>query len=138
MNEDLQRKYIEFQFFDQQLKQFQQQLQILRQQSNELNNLDQHLNEIDNVKEGSKIMAPLGAGVFVKAELKDNKNVLMNVGAKTLTIKSIKEAKEIVGTQVKEIIKVIAEMEGESSKLVAKCDQLQMEIQEEVTSKQDK
>ena len=68
MNEDLQRKYIEFQLFDQQLKQFQQQLQILRQQLNELSNLDEHLNEIDKVKEGSKIMAPLGAGVFVKAE----------------------------------------------------------------------
>ncbi|HLD15679.1 MAG TPA: prefoldin subunit alpha [Candidatus Nanoarchaeia archaeon] len=138
MNEDLQRKYIEFQLFDQQLKQFQQQLQILRQQLNELSNLDEHLNEIDKVKEGSKIMAPLGAGVFVKAEIKDNKNVLMNVGAKTLTAKPINEAKEIVGVQVKELSNVIKEMEEESVKLITKCDELQMEIQQEVIKKQDK
>lgn len=138
MNEDLQRKYFEFQLFDQQLKQFQQQIQILRQQFNELNNLDEHLNEIEKIKEGSKIMAPLGAGVFVKAELKDNKNVLMNVGAKTLSVKSIKEAKEIVGIQLKELNKVIKEMEDEMEKLATKCDNLQLEIQEEAMQQQDK
>ena len=138
MNEDIQKKYIEFQLFDQQLKQFQQQLMILKQQLTELNNLDENLSYIEKTKESSKIMAPLGAGVYVKAKLEDNKNVLMNVGAKTLAIKTLKESKDIVGSQIKELNKVVSEMEEESTKLVAKCDELQLEIQQEMAKKQDK
>ena len=48
------------------------------------------------------MLAPLGRGIFIKTEIKDEK-LFVNVGSKTLVKKTPREAEEIVDTQISEM-----------------------------------
>lgn len=132
MNEEeqkLQQKYIELQLLDQQIKQIQQQLVLLEQQISDLTILEESLNEIKKVELNSEILAPLGAGVFIKASIKDNKEVLMNVGSNINVKKKIPDAIEIVKAQKEELQNIIRQTENELQKAGVQGMLLQEELQ---------
>ena len=115
MNEEergLQQRYMELQLLDQQIKQTQQQLGLLEQQIAELAGLEENLDEIEKVKTDSEIFAPLGQGVFIKASIKDNKEVLMNVGPNIHVKKKIPEAIEVIKAQKEELQNITKQIEN--------------------------
>ena len=90
-------------------------LSLLEQQANEqaerIQAVDSQINELESLKlslkkmeksKGREMLAPLGRGIFLKTEVKDDK-VFVNVGHKTLVKKTFPEAAEIVDTQVREM-----------------------------------
>ena len=77
---EINERYLELQVLEQQLKQVNQQLLNLDNQLLELQRIEENLNDLTKTKKNTEMLVALGGGVFSKAELKDNKSVLMNVG----------------------------------------------------------
>jgi len=96
MNENSQEKYIELQLLSQQIQKLQEQIQILEQQLLELGNVDEGLDEISKSEKDGDILTPLGAGIFLKTKLVDEKNIILNVGSDICVTKKISDAKQLV------------------------------------------
>ncbi len=84
----IQEKYMQMQLIEQQMQQIQKQLQLLENQLQELNLTLQALDDLKNTKPGTDILVPIASGIFFKAELKDNEELALNVGADTVVKKS--------------------------------------------------
>ena len=130
MKQELQEKYIELQILDQTIKQIQQQLSILDQQLFELQRLNENIEEISKVNLNSDILTPLGAGVFIKTQLKENQEVFMNVGSNVITKKTIAESKKIIDEELQKIKITILQMEQEITQATINATNIQQEIKE--------
>lgn len=133
--EQIQQKYIELQLLNQQIQQIQEQMTSLETQILEMQNLTKSLDEVKKIKKGSEIFVPLGAGIFVKANLQDSKEVLMNVGADVSVKKTIPDSKEVVKTQIEQMKNLMEQLEGALQKAAIQSQALQQEIAESTKKK---
>ena len=101
--EKLQKLYLEFQMVDQSIKQLEKQSMTLNNQLMELMVTKQALEETKNIKEGTEVLAPLSSGIYIKTQLKDNKNFIVNVGSNVTAVKNIDSTKKLIDTQIDEI-----------------------------------
>lgn len=100
-NEQLmQEKYMEFQMLERQTKQLQAQLEQIQSQIADVMYLQQSIVELKTVKVGKELFVPIGSGIFVNAELKNNCDVLINVGCGVVVKKSIESAAELLSAQI--------------------------------------
>ena len=99
----LQKLYMQFQILEQHIKQMQQQAATLNAQLLDLISTTHSLDDLQNVKPGTEILVPISSGVYIKGELKDNKNLIVNVGANTTVRKSLDDTKKIVEMQAEEM-----------------------------------
>lgn len=102
----LQQAYVEMQTLSQNIKQAQEQIQHITSQIEELNATQQALEELPESKLDSELLVPVSAGIFVKAGLKENRKVLINVGGNTAVEKDIGPTKELVDNQKRELANV--------------------------------
>ena len=135
--EELQRKYFEFQLLDQQLKQIQEQIFLIQQQIQELESLNANVDSISTTEKKSEILSPLGAGVFIKTELKENKEVLMNIGAKTAVLKTIPDAKKLIALQVNELKRIDMQLNEQLQQGALRASALQEEVEQLSKEKQN-
>ena len=82
---------------------------MLDEQLIELNNTIQALDDFNKTAIGSNILVSLSPGVFANAGLKDNKELLVNVGSNIVVKKSVEETKELLKKRL-EIIKQYRDM----------------------------
>ncbi len=125
-------KYLELQMLNQQIKQLQQQIVNLENQMMELEVLEDNLEELKKVKEGTEILVSMGAGIFAKAQLKDNKKVIVNVGTNTMVKKEVDGAKSLVTDQLDQMRQLISEITEELENAAIRIQATQGEIQEMV------
>jgi prefoldin alpha subunit len=126
--EELKRKYVEFQLLEQQMKQTQKQLQLLEEQVVELIVTHQGLEDLKHVKEGSEILVPVSSGIFAKARLESVDKLILNVGANTAVPKTIEETQETLNKQMTEIQGLQTQLIEAHQKLEQHMDTLQKEI----------
>src|SRR3989338_3909307 len=100
---ELQEKYIEMKTIEEQMKQIQKHANILEQQLMESMAVKQSLDDFKKSNKWDEILAQITPGVFVKAELKDNKEFLVNVGADTVVRKDIESTKVLMERQIEEM-----------------------------------
>lgn len=102
MNEqELEQKYMEFQFLSQQYEQVQQQMQVIAQQIAELQSIDENLNNLEKLKKNKKMWVPLGGGMFIPSiSSEDYSKVLMNVGNNVYLKKTVKDSKKLIAEQL--------------------------------------
>ncbi|MEK6812764.1 MAG: prefoldin subunit alpha [Nanoarchaeota archaeon] len=131
MKEEVQKKYLEFQLIQQQLEQLQQQHLLAQTQVTQLRVVKDALEEVQKTPLKNEVLAPLGAGVFVKTTLQENAKVLMNVGAKTAVSKPIGEARGIVEKQMTEVTAFEQDLQKAMMQFVARSQELQREMQKE-------
>ncbi len=132
--EEIQKKYLELQLIDKQIKQMQHQIQIMEQQLIELNSLSESVEEISKIKLKTEVLVPLGAGVYAKAELKDNKEVIMNVGANVTTTKSVKDSKDIIENQIAQVKAILEQLAIELERAAMSGHRIQGELQDAVNA----
>lgn len=124
----LQELYIEFSNLDHNIKQMHKQMQILEAQLAELIMGMQSLDELKKVKAGTEILVPISSGVYAKAELKDNENLIVNVGANTTVIKGIDSTKKIIENQIEEMRKIQEQMIEEIQQLASSAAIIEKEM----------
>ena len=118
--DNIQKLYVEFQELDQQIKQLEQQNNQLSAQLTDLTSTVQNLDDIKSIKNGTEILVPISGGIYAKAELKDNKNFIVNVGSNVTTVKDVDSTKKLIETQISEIkklqIRLIEELQNNTTK----------------------
>lgn len=124
----LQEKYVEFQLLERQIKQIQAQIEQLESKMNELAYLQQSLVEMKDVAVGREIFVPIGAGIFLNAELKDNKDVLVNVGDGVVVKKSFESAAEILEKHVTDLRIMGEERVQKLAELSASASRIEQEL----------
>jgi prefoldin alpha subunit len=127
--EEVMEKYTELQLLDQQINQMQQQLNLLENKLIQLNTLSENLEDIGKTKKDSEILAPLGAGIFVKSSIKDSKNILMNVGSNVVIEKDIPTSKRLVKDQITEVENLLSSLTHEVSQFHLRAQDLRKELQ---------
>ena len=125
---ELQERYMEMQMLEQQIRQIQQQIQMLENQLMELIATSQGLDDFEKTSIGTDILVPLSPGIFTKATLKDNKDVIVNVGANVAVKKDIRSTKDLINKQAVEIKRFQEEMMVELQKLGLKAGSIEQEI----------
>lgn len=126
---EVENKYIELQLLMQQIKPLQQQIILIEQQILDYNQIMENLNEISNLKEGEEIFTQLNPGIFIKTTLKDNKNVIINIGADTVVTKDTKNAKEFIDKQINELKNINKDLEDNLKRLLIQSQDIQKELQ---------
>ena len=126
--QQMQQKYMEMQMLSQQMQQAQKQIEMVHNQINELNLTKEALDDISKTEQGTEIKVPLASGIFIKANLIDNKDVTVNVGSGTSVKKTISEAKQLIDDQLKEITDFAEQSEANLNQLAAKAQTIEKEI----------
>lgn len=126
MEKGAQRKVIEFSMLEEENKRLEQQLQLTEQQMLSFQMLKSHLEEVSKHK--GEFLASIGSGVFMKSELLDNKNVLINVGSGVVIEKTVEGAKKIIVSQENKITDIRKEIEG----MLTKNFELMIKIEGEI------
>ena len=126
---ELQQRYLEFQLIEQQSRQIEKQLQVLENQLVEITSVQLSLDDLKEAKIGSEIMVPVSNGIFVKGELKENRELLVNVGSNTVVVKTVEETKELIGKQQTEINQIKMQLLAEMEKMNNRAMELQVELE---------
>lgn len=124
----LQERYMQMQLIEQQMQQVQKQLKLLESQIQELNLTEQAIDDLKTTKTGTEILVPMASGIFVKAELKDNKELAINVGADTIVKKNIEETKKLITGQLEEVTKMHQDLTANLEKLAGSAQTLEKEL----------
>lgn len=85
------------------MQQIQEQLQLLLQQKSELEHLTDALQELKKAQAKQDVLVPFGAGIYIKAEIKDPTQVLLNVGAGVTVEKDVDATLALIEKQAKEL-----------------------------------
>ncbi|MBI2672472.1 prefoldin subunit alpha [Candidatus Woesearchaeota archaeon] len=138
MKEEIQKKYIELQLLNQQIKQIQEQYMLMQRQLNELAALQNNLMEIKDSNKEPEMFSSLGSGVYVASRLLDNKNVLVNVGNGVLVEKELSEAGNLIKTQMEELTKTMEKVREQLIKASVHNEELANEVNEMIQKEQNK
>ncbi|QQG39250.1 MAG: prefoldin subunit alpha [Candidatus Woesearchaeota archaeon] len=126
--EEIQEDYGKLQLAEQQIQGLHEQVEAVQHRVQEFSILTDSLDEFQDVKPGSEILVPLGPGIFAKASLKDNKELLMNVGANIVLKKKLPEVKEDIKKQVNELIELNNNLGEELQKVISRAREIQQKI----------
>lgn len=127
--EKIQQKYIMLQMIDAQIKELEKEISAIEQRAFEISNLKLSLRAMAESKPNSKSFSPLGLGIFTESEIKNTKDVLVNVGAGVMVKKTIVEAEEILGKQMAQIDNIAMQMTQNLTSLATRAQEIEQEIQ---------
>lgn len=131
-NEEKQQKlqeiYVELQVLQQQVQQYQQQLQEIEQQLMNVARVQQNLNEFKELEEGTEILVPLSAGIFAKAQIKDSKNLNVNVGSDVIVVKDVDSTNQLLAEQAKELMNAQSEFANQLNELISTAQEKESEL----------
>ena len=96
----MQELYMELNMANQQLNELQKQIQALEETIQEIEESKKGLNEVSKAEKGKEILVPIVAGIFAKAEIKNSKEFIVNVGANTAVEKSIDDVQTLLDKQL--------------------------------------
>jgi prefoldin alpha subunit len=113
----MQEKALKIQILEQQIIGVQNQLQNLEAQLVDLDITKESLDDLKKSEKGSELLSMLSPGIFVKSNLADNKDVIINVGAGVAVKKDVDKAKELVEQQFEEVKKVQLQLLMDMEKL---------------------
>lgn len=121
-------KKIELQVLVQYVTQLQQQISNLDAQINELQELETALTDINLATKKNPMFASLGSGIFLESELKDNNEVLVNIGQNVIVRKSVPEAKKLIKEQIEQLKLIEKQLESELNNYIALGRTLEEEL----------
>jgi len=104
--------YMQLQLLQQQIQQLTEYLEKLQDQQKELHNSIEALEGLQKTEVDTEILAPVANGIFVRAELKNNQKLTVNVGAGITAEKNLSEILTLLEEQKEKIAENISEAEA--------------------------
>jgi prefoldin alpha subunit len=129
-DDQIQQKYMQFKALQQQLQQIQEYQEALHTQQQELENSINGIRELAKVTVETEILAPIANGIFVKTKLKDNQQLIVNVGANVTVEKSLPEVINLLEQQNKELQEKIPMAEAVLQELQGQIQRAYEELKE--------
>jgi prefoldin alpha subunit len=130
LRKKLQQKYVEMQMIDQQMKQAEQQMMQLDKQMIDLSTVQEAMDDLKKTKDGTELFVPITNGIFAKAQIKDNDNLLVNVGSMTAVPRTVAEVKAMLDRQAIEIGEIKSRMGEQIEALAEKAVVIEQELNE--------
>ncbi|HLC70421.1 MAG TPA: hypothetical protein VJI32_00305, partial [Candidatus Nanoarchaeia archaeon] len=90
------------------------------------------IKELEKTPLQTEFLAPLANGIFVKGELKNNSNLIVNVGSNVTLERTPKEVIELLHKQRVEVVERTAEAEAIVEQLSAYAMKLYKEVEKHV------
>ncbi|MCX8194349.1 MAG: prefoldin subunit alpha [Candidatus Pacearchaeota archaeon] len=128
MKEELQKKALQITALDSRLQELKQHLELLEKQINELQATLMALDEIKKTELESEMLAPISPGVFVKASFKENKDIIINIGAKIFCKKNVEEAKKFIQQKLDKSLDVYNKIAIETNFIIENLASLEKEF----------
>lgn len=125
---EIQRKYLEYQIAEQQIKQFQQQLEKLEAQTAEVNAVENSIEEMSKADTGDDLLVPVSGGIFFSASVKDTKKFLVNVGAGVVVEKDAAGTKALIEEQARELEKYKEQVVQQLAEHLTNYQELEAEL----------
>jgi len=123
----MQERAFKIQLLEQQIVQVQKQLQQLENQLIELDITKDSLDELKKSKKGDEMLSMISPGIFVKTNLSDNRDIIINAGANIAVKKKTNEVKEMLDEQTEEIKGIHAQLMIDMQKLSGAMARLEEE-----------
>ena len=100
----------------------QQRLAILQNAMADLRVAEESLKGLDEAEEGAPVLVPMGGGTFVRAELGDLSNVIINVGAEVSIDMALEDAIENVKGRLEDIEKASGSVEEQLQQILTQME----------------
>jgi len=125
--EELQRLYIQQQILKHNMSAYSEQKNIIEAKLMELNST---INAIAELKtSGKEILANLGSNVMIKSEIKDNENVIIEIGADIYGKKNLDDAISVLNERRDELIDTNNKIMMEINKMNVQLMHIEPEMQ---------
>lgn len=116
--DEQEQRMLQAQFLEAKLKELEEQLMMVERQINELQICSMAIDELKNVKIDSEMLVPINPGVFVKARLANNEDIIIDTGAKVFAKKNNKEAKDFIQEKLERAIEIHNNIMGQINAIV--------------------
>jgi prefoldin alpha subunit len=126
--EVIQHKFRTFQGMNQQMEELKEHISKVSSQIEQISEVQESIKEIHGLKQDTEILVPISSGVFIKANISDNKNFIANVGASTVITQDLEGINSIMDEQKKELIEVQSTMVKDMAELENRAISLQSEL----------
>jgi len=126
--EALQKKIIEFQFLDANLKMLQEKAEINNEKLEELQRTKAAIEELKGTKP-NKALIPLGSGNFVYGTIESCDNIIVGIGSDIAIKKKREEVLEILDKRIKENENSLKDLINQISAFVLQLEKVQQDIE---------
>ena len=116
-DEDAQENAFKMQILEQQIVQVQKQLQQLENQLIDLEMTKESIDELKKSKKGDEMLSMLSPGIFIKTNLTNNDDVIINVGANIAVKKKTSEAKKMIDEQIEDVKEIRTQLMMDTQKM---------------------
>lgn len=116
------------------MEEIQSRLNMTRAALTELKVSSLTLEGLEKEKKGTELFVPIGGGSYVKAKLETSKKVVVGVGADVAIEKTLKKAKEELGTRIAELEKTQEGLGQQLNQVFGRMQQNRA-MMEEITAK---
>lgn len=129
-NNKIQKTYIKFQSLQQQMKDIVGQIEEISLRLHEVDSIMVSIEETSKIEKGTEILVPVSNGIFIKAEAKETKDFLVNIGASKVTTKNTDQVIKMLEKQKIELLNLQTELSKEAEKYEKELLDLQKELQD--------
>ena len=126
--EEIQKKAVQFQILESNLKMLQERAGEIGQRLEEFHKTKEAIEELKSVKP-EKAMIPLGSGNFVFGTVENSNEIIVGIGSGVAVKKKREEALRILEGKIKESQDAMNEITSKSQGLIQSLERLQLEIQ---------
>ena len=121
--------YMEVKALDEQIKSMNAHLERIDEQIAELNSNKNVLNKFSDLKVGDELKVPITSGVYINAELKDTKKLLVNVGSGMTVEKTAEQVVKILDSQLTELVKYREQVVNQMKSLIDRIEEIQKQFE---------
>jgi prefoldin alpha subunit len=139
-NQQLQELAQELEAIEEQREALQAEIQSLQ---NEKTEIDEAIEAAEDLESGSTVQVPLGGGAYVRAEIADIDEIVVDLGGgyaaereQDGAIDSLETKKDTIDERIEEIQEDVAELENESEELEQRAQQMQAQQMQQLQQQQ--
>jgi prefoldin alpha subunit len=128
MNDDFQKKVIQFQMMESNLKALQERAGMLSERLQEIDSTKNSIEELKNVKPSSALI-PIGSSIFVTGRIENSDEVIVGIGGGIAIKKKREDAIATLDCALKEMDKNLDEVKVQITNLAFEMEKLQEELE---------
>ena len=126
--EEIQKRVLQFQFMENNLKTLQERAQLVTQRMEDVQRTMIALEDLDKTKP-NKALIPIGSGNFVQGSIENTEEVLVNVGSGIIVRKKKEESKKMLEEEIKDFEKILQDISTNAQAILFELQKIQEDIQ---------
>ena len=128
-DEEIQKKAVQFQILESNLKMLQERAEEISQRLSEFQQTKTAIEDLKTTKP-EKAMIPLGSGNFVFGTVENSDDIIVGVGSGVAIKKNREDALKILDAKITESQNVLNDITKKSQGFIQSLERIQLEIQE--------